>query len=462
MQDVQSSIDAGQATGANGAPPPPSEFELSLANWVAQYLPEHPLAAAGTSLAIVIAVALVIHFLVRHVALRMVTSVIKRSPTWWDDVLVQHKTLHRIAPIAPLLVFYRGVALVPGFSPELISFFQRITMATMVIVAVGSLSALLTAINDIYCRYPVSRGRPIKGYLQVVKIIAFIAAGIIAIATLMDQSPLFFLSGLGAMTAVILLIFRDTLLSLVAGIQLTTNDLIRVGDWIEMPQFNADGDVVDISLNVVKVQNWDKTVTVIPAHKFLEHSFKNWRAMFETGGRRIKRSIYIDMNTIRFLTPDEIRKFCRFLVLKQYMQQKVQELDEYNRTQVPAEMADILANGRHLSNIGTLRAYIAGYLRRHPKIHQELTFLVRQLQPTPHGLPLEIYVFTNDTKWANYESIQADIFDHILAIIPEFGLRVYQEPAGSDLAQLGSSFQPLRNQQQLTAASTAANGHEES
>jgi miniconductance mechanosensitive channel len=251
------------------------------------------------------------------------------------------------------------------------------------------------------------------------------------VAELAGQTPWFFVSGLGAMMAIILLIFRDTLLSLVASVQLTNNDLIRVGDWIEMPQFGADGDVVDIALNTVKVQNWDRTITVIPTHKFLEHSFRNWRSMFDGGGRRIKRAIYIDMSGVRFLTDGEIQRLSRFALLEDYMAEKRRELEAWNARHAGDPV--VIGNARRLTNIGTLRAYIIAYLRNHPRIHSELTFLVRQLAPTPEGLPLEIYVFSSDTRWGSYEAIQADIFDHILAMVPEFHLSVYQRPSGKDV-----------------------------
>lgn len=410
----------------------------------------HPVAVMWLQLAAVAVVAMAAHFVVKHIVLRIVSAVIKRSRIWWDDTIEQHKVFDRLVPMAPLMVFHRGLELVSGISDEATAYIQRLIMAAVFLVAMRALSALLTAINDIYTRYEVSRGKPIKGYLQVVKIIGYIAAGIVIIAAVMEREPWFFLSGLGAMMAIILLIFRDTLLSLVAGIQLTNNDLIRVGDWIEMPQFNADGDVIDISLNVVKVQNWDRTVTCVPTHKFLEHSFKNWRSMFEGGGRRIRRSLYVDMTTVRFLTEEEINRFCHFLVLRDYMLAKIAEIDTYN-ARLESEKAKIVANARHLTNIGTFRAYVMGYIKNHPKVHKGLTMLVRQLQPTPQGLPLEIYCFTNDTSWANYESIQADIFDHLLAIASEFGLRVYQPPSGNDLLQLADS-----SPESATAAATIA------
>ena len=391
---------------------------------------------AGGGLLTVLAVALVVHAAALRIALPLAHGVAQRSRTTWDDVLVKHRVLARLVPIAALVVLGRGVGLVVGLDDELARFVERLALAAILLVAVRAFGALLTATNEIYTRNPQALGRPIKGYLQGLKVLAYIGAAIVVIATLLDQSPWLLLSGLGAMTAVLLLIFRDTLLSFVAGIQLTTNDLIRVGDWLEMPQFDADGGVVDISLNVVKVQNWDATITVIPTHKFLENSFKNWRAMFESGGRRIKRAVHIDMSTVRFLTPAEIDRLAKIVVLRDYLAAKLAEIAAHNRATVPADAADVPVNGRRLTNLGTFRAYVEAYLRSHPRVHQGMMRIVRQLHPTAQGLPLEIYVFTTETAWAVYEGIQADIFDHVLAVAPEFGLRVFQAPAGSDLARL--------------------------
>lgn len=404
--------------------------------WFPDWLTDYPWAQSLVAAGVVLLVALLAYVLIRHYLLRLIQLVARRSPTWWDQTLFEQQVFHRLVPLVPMVIIHRGITFVPHLPEQLTVFIQRLTIAVIVLVAVRAVGALLTAINVIYTRYPVSRGRPIKGYLQVVKVLAYIVAGILIVAALMDQSPWFFLSGLGAMTAIILLIFRDTLLSLVAGIQLVNNDQIRVGDWIEMPQFGADGDVVDIALNVVKVRNWDNTATFIPTHKFLEHSFKNWRNMHELGGRRIKRAIHIDMSTIRFLTDEEIERFSRFLVLKDYMGEKREELAEYNRERCPEEFAGIAANQRHLTNVGTFRAYVSKYLWDHPNVHKQMTFLIRQLEPGQHGLPIEVYVYINDTRWPKYEGIQADIFDHILAVVPEFGLRVFQEPTGYDMQHL--------------------------
>lgn len=406
---------------------------------------------ALSGLAILIVVGFLLFFLVRRYALRAIAAFAKHSPTEWDDLLFEHRVFHRLAWATPLVIVHQGSRFVSTLPQELTLLLQRLAFGGLAVVAARAFSAATFAANDIYTRYPRAKERPIKGYLQVANIVVHIVAVVVLIAALTDKSPLVLFSGLGAMTAIFMLVFRDSLLSLVAGIQITTNDLVRVGDWIEMPQFSADGDVVDIALNSVSVQNWDKTITVIPTHKFLEHSFKNWRGMQQSGGRRIKRSIHIDIGTIRFLTDEEIDRFGKFLLLREYIARKKQELDEHNRERV--EDASIVANVRRLTNIGTLRAYITQYLRQHPGIHQDMTFLVRQLQPTGEGLPIEIYVFTNDVRWAFYEGIQADIFDHILSLVPEFGLRVYQTPSSNDYVR---AFGGLRDRVLAGAGAGAA------
>jgi miniconductance mechanosensitive channel len=262
----------------------------------------------------------------------------------------------------------------------------------------------------------------------------FIITTVLIIAVLIDRSPLILLSGLGAIAAVLMLVFQDTLLSLVASVQISSSDMVRVGDWIEMPQLNADGDVIDIALHTVKVQNWDKTITTLPTRRLITDPFKNWRGMHESGGRRIKRSLYLDQNSICFLSDDEQERLGRFKLLEDYLSRKNQEISNWNSAL--GEKAKEMVNTRRITNIGTFRAYVEHYLRSHPGIHQNMTLLVRQLSPTPEGLPLEIYCFTSTTKWAEYESIQSDIFDHLLAILPEFMLQVFQNPSGTDVRGL--------------------------
>lgn len=404
----------------------------------AAWLLAHPLAAAGLGLLALFALAALLLLLERCWLLRLVTAFVHRSQTFWDEVLLNEQVFHRLTWVLPVLLIYRGIAYVPALPTGLVVFLQRLAMSLLVLVFVRALSGLFAGINVIYNRYPMAKHRPIKSYVQVVQIVTHLVGVIFIIAILINQSPWYFFSGLGAMMAVILLIFRDTLLSLVAGIQLTSNDLIRVGDWVEMPQFDADGDVIDIALNSVKIQNWDRTITVIPTHKFLEHSFKNWRGMSESGGRRIKRALHIDLRSIRFLGDDELVRLSRYHLLHDYLQAKQKEIAEYNQRHGMVPGADISA--RRLTNIGTFRVYIEQYLHQHAKIHQEMTLMVRQLPPTPAGLPLEIYTFSNTTNWVAYEGIQSDIFDHLLAIIPEFDLRVFQEPSGADLTTVTSMF----------------------
>jgi len=426
----------------HGSPPPTLPWtEAAWYQPVGAWLDAHPVFAALSGLFILLVFSWVVTFVARRIILSVVSALAKRSPTAWDDVMLEEGVFHRLTWLLPLLVIYRGIPLVPSLPGALDEFLQRLVLATMVLVAVRTVSALLSGANAIYNRYPMARYRPIKGYFQVVVILLHILGLIFVVAVLIDQSPWFFVSGLGAMTAIILLIFRDTLLSLVAGIQLTNNNLVRVGDWIEMPQFRADGDVIDIALHTVKVQNWDRTITVIPTHMFLEHSFKNWRGMTESGGRRIMRAINVDMETIRFLTDREIERFGSFQLLRAYIRGKIEEIDEFNRVHGLDPGEDVTA--RRLTNIGTFQAYIASYLRHHPNIKQDMILMVRQLAPSPDGLPLEVYAFTNDTAWTRYEEIQAAIFDHLLAVVPEFGLRVFQRPSGNDVQRALASAPAL-------------------
>jgi miniconductance mechanosensitive channel len=316
----------------------------------------------------------------------------------------------------------------------LISVVENVSGAFIILTIALAIGSALDLANVVYSHRPNAHLKPIKGYLQVVAIAIYAVTTVRIIARLIDRSPLILLSGLGAMAAVLMLIFQDTLLSLVASVQISSNDIVRVGDWIEMPELNADGDVIDIALHTIKVQNWDKTITTIPTHTLISDSFRNWRGMSETGARRIKRSLYIDVSSIRFHTSEEVDHFKRFALLKDYIVRKEKELADYNEglgTKVEAEV-----NQRRLTNIGTFRAYTLNYLLNHPRIDQEKTLIVRLLAPGPEGLPLEVYCFTNTTEWVAYEGIQSDIFDHLLAIVPAFDLRLFQQPAGSDVLAL--------------------------
>jgi miniconductance mechanosensitive channel len=298
--------------------------------------------------------------------------------------------------------------------------------------------ALLDAVVEFFASRETTRTLPIKGFIQSAKLLVFLMSGVLMLSLLLNRSPLYFLSGLGALTAVLLLVFKDALLGLVAGVQISVNRMIQIGDWIEMPKYGADGDVIDVSLTTVKVQNWDKTVTTVPTYALISDPVKNWRAMAESGGRRIKRSVLLDMQTFQFVDEKLLAKLLTFRRLHDYLQKKIPEIDEYNRQH--QDDLKVVVNGRRLTNVGCFRAYVLEYLKTHPHVRQDMTLLVRQLQPTAQGLPLEIYVFSADTRWANYEALQADIFDHLLTVIPEFELRVYQSPSSLDVAQFGKNL----------------------
>jgi miniconductance mechanosensitive channel len=383
--------------------------------------PVMPAVAGGLALLVVAALA---DLAARQLLLVIVRAAVRRTPLRWDDVLVEHKVFGRLAQIVPAIVIWYGIVLVPDIPDAAEHVVRNVASAYMVVMLVIAVSLTLAAANRIYESLPTAERRPIKGFVQLAQIAVYIVGAIIVISMLIDRSPVILLSGFGAMTAVLLLVFKDTLLSLVASIQLTSQELIRVGDWLEVPQFGADGDVIDIALYTITVQNWDKTITTIPTHRLIADSFKNWRGMTESGGRRIKRSLNLDVNSIRILTDSEVVRFKGFALLRDYIATKEADLREYNEAlDEPGESG---VNLRRLTNIGTFRAYIVNYLKHHPKIHQDMTLIVRQLQPGPEGVPIEVYAFTNDTNWATYEGIQADIFDHLYAIAPEFGLRIYQ------------------------------------
>lgn len=393
-------------------------------------LESYPQLQAALAIGALILVAWLANFVVKRGLLRGIYRLFQTIPESRQLIGPDNAIINRLANIVPALVVSLGIALVPGLPEGVVAVVRNVAGAFIVLTTALAIGNLLNVINDIYERRPDAHKRPVKGYIQVIKICVYAIAAILVIAALVDRSPLILLSGLGAMAAVLMLIFQDTLLSLVASVQISSNDIIRVGDWVEMPQLNADGAVIDIALHTVKVQNWDKTITVIPTKRFMTDPFKNWRGMYDSGGRRIKRSIMIDQHSIGFLEPDQIAKLRRFRLLRRYLEEKQKEIDAWNQTLAEAGKEPV--NTRRITNIGTFRAYVDQYLRSHGGIHQEMTLMVRQLSPTPEGLPLELYCFTNSTAWVDYEGVQADIFDHLLAIMPEFGLQVYQQPSGLD------------------------------
>jgi len=400
----------------------------------------HPYLPPAAGLLALLAGAIIINLIAKRILVSAVRAFAERSKTRWDDALVAHNVVGRFVQVVPALIIFAGLPFIGELPDSLLQLIRNVTTGYMVLMLTLALTALLSAANTIYAALPVARDRPLKGFVQLVQIVVWIIGGVLIVAAVLDRSPLLLLSGFGAMTAILLLVFKDTILSLVASVQLTAQDMVRVGDWIEMPQFGADGDVVDVQLHTVKVQNWDKTITTIPTHRLISDSFKNWRGMSQSGGRRIKRAIYIDLSTIRIQTQEEVDRFKRFALLKDYIRDKEQELADYNDGLAAEVEAEV--NRRRLTNVGTFRAYAYNYLKNHPGIRKDLTLMVRQLAPGPEGLPLEIYCFTSTTEWAVYESIQSDIFDHLLAIVPEFGLRLFQKPAGSDLARAWERIGP--------------------
>lgn len=366
----------------------------------------------------------------QQIILKTISLLVKKSKTSWDDIFLEKKVFNRLSHLAPALVIHYTIewALV---DTNWIEGIQTVIYVYMIFVAMRVFDSFANAMHGIYETLPSSKDKPIKGYIQIIKILVYFIAILYTYGLLFHKEMGTLIAGLGALAAVLLLIFKDTILGLVAGVQLSANDMVRIGDWIEMPKFGADGDVIEISLHTVKVQNWDKTISTIPSYALVSDSFINWRGMQESGGRRIKRHINIDMKSVRFCDEELITKFKKIQYLSDYIDKKRAEIDQYNKEN-NIDLA-AMANGRRITNLGTFRKYCEFYLKNHPKIHDKMTFLVRQLQPTDKGLPLEIYVFSNDQVWANYEAIQADIFDHLIAVIPEFGLRIFQQPTGDDI-----------------------------
>ena len=356
----------------------------------------------------------------------------QKTSTQLDDILIKRNVLKRLTYIVPALIFYNFAYAAPQFTTMI----QRASLTLIAIAGLLVINSFLNALKDIYKQTKYHERLDINSYLQITKLVINILGSVVIVGIIINKDTTLLLSGLGVMTGFIMLIFKDTILSLLASLQISSNDLFKVGDWIEAPQFGADGDVIDIALHTVKIQNWDKTISVIPTHKLIESTFKNWRGMSLSGGRRIKRSLSIDMNSIALCSDQMLDKFKKFELIREYIDSKQKEVATHNEGIDTSE----LINGRCLTNIGTFRAYIEAYLHSNSKIHKDMTFLVRQLDPTEKGLPIQIYVFTNDTDWVRYEGIQGDIFDHLLAVIPEFELKIFQSPTGKDIGNLSNKM----------------------
>lgn len=415
--------------------------------------------AAFITLIVLVFLAWLGHFLTRKIFVGIVTRIARRTKTKWDDVLVKRKIFRNLAHLVPAFILYYAAdfsspvihqelselsqnalnMLSQDYYLGLASFLTKTAQVYFVLIFIFVVSSFLNAGLDIYNTTPYAQHRPIKGYIQLFKILMFSLAGILIVSILLERDPTVLLAGLGAMGAVLLLVFKDSILGFVASIQLSGNNMVKIGDWVEMRSHGADGTVIDITLNTVKVQNWDRTISTIPTYAMVSESFINWKGMEESGGRRIKRAVNIDMTSIKLCDTALMNRLEKFLLIRDYVREKENEIKEYNiRKNISDE--DIIS-GRRQTNVGIFRKYLEVYLQQHPMVNNDMTFLVRHLHPTEKGLPIEIYVFCKDKAWNRYESIQADIFDHILAVIPEFDLRIFQEPSGADFSRAFSKLQ---------------------
>ena len=406
-------------------------FIQNIQEWSDQY----PWLEMLTSLGLLLLFAILANFIAKQVVVRGIRKLILKMKFANNAILSQHSVISRVANIVPAIVIMNGIITVPHLSQKVIVLVQMAAQAFIFLTIALAISQLLNVFNLIYQRNPKSRNKPIKGYLQLVKLLIYIICGLMILGTFLNKDVFTLLAGFGAMAAVLMLVFQNTILSLVASVQISSYDMVRLGDWIEMPSLNADGDVIDMSLHTITVQNFDKTLTSIPTNRLVTDTFKNWRGMAHAGVRRIKRAIFIDQSSVHFMSEEEQKRLQDFLLLDQYLNTKQNELEDFNH-QLSNQS---VYNQRRLTNLGTFRAYVEFYLKQHAGISQNQSLMVRQLQPTSEGLPLEIYAFTNTTVWKDYEAIQSDIFDHLIAIIPEFGLQVYQAPSGADFKHLADS-----------------------
>jgi miniconductance mechanosensitive channel len=409
--------------------------------------------AAFATLLLVILIAWLGHYITRKIFIRIVSQIARRTKTTWDDILIKRKVFSGLAHLVPAFILYFTAdfsypvinqelselndstinMLSRAYYFSLAGFLVKLAQIYFVLIVIYVSNSLLNAGLDIYNTTPFSINRPIKGYLQLIKILIFFLSGIMIISILLGRDPTGLMAGLGAMAAVFMLVFKDTILGFVASIQLSANNMVKIGDWVEMPSRGADGPVTDITLNTIKVQNWDQTISTIPTYAMVSESFINWKGMEESGGRRIKRSISVDMRSVRLCDSDMLNRFEKFYFIRDYVKNKEKEIRAYNKSMNISD-GDVIS-GRRQTNVGVFRKYLEVYLQHHPKVNNDMIFMVRQLHPTEKGLPIEIYAFSKEQAWPRYEAVQADIFDHILAVIPEFELRVFQEPTGADISQ---------------------------
>lgn len=381
--------------------------------------------------AIVLIIAFAADAVCRHILLKAVAHLVKKTKATWDDIVFDHRVMvHVSRMVAPIIIYVFVPVAFADTNSATLAFLQRICLIYIIITFLSFINSLLKAVYTVYSEREQLRDRPLKGMLQTVQVILWFVGAIIVVSILINKSPVSLLAGLGASAAILMLVFKDSIMGFVSGVQLSANDMLKVGDWIAMPKYGADGTVIEVTLATVKVRNWDNTIVTIPPYLLVSDSFQNWRGMKESGGRRVKRSINIDMTSIKFCTPEMLAKYRKIRLLKDYVEFTERVIEEYN---VEHDIDNsILVNGRRQTNLGVFRAYLTAYLKSLPDVNQELTCMVRQLQPTDHGIPMELYFFCTIKDWVPYEGVQADVFDHVLAIIPEFGLQVFQSPSGKD------------------------------
>ncbi|KXO07091.1 Small-conductance mechanosensitive channel [Moritella sp. JT01] len=412
------------------------ELRLMISQWLSESDTLNNTGANTYNLILLVlclSLAAISYVIVKRVVIKAMKVISARSKATWDDKFVAHGVLEKFALLVPLLVIELLLPLFSVWSPFVSDILGRLLTALLVILFIRAIYAVLNAIAQIADEHKATQRLPITSFIQLIKLFLFFITAIITVSILSNQTPIYFLSGLGVATGFIMLIFKDTILGFVAGIQLATNQMVTKGDWIQMDKYGADGTVEEVSLTTVKVRNFDKTITMLPAYALVSDAFKNWRGMTESGGRRIKRSLFIDIQSIGFLTKDELQRLSKIHLLKNYLADKSFDINTFNLDFNEDEQA---VNSRGLTNIGTFRAYLLAYLQQHPKIRKDMTLLVRQLAPTTQGMPIEIYIFTDETRWAFYENIQADIFDHIFSVLPAFGLHAFQQPSGNDIQSI--------------------------
>lgn len=385
-------------------------------------------------LAFIILAALLTNVICKKIMVGIITPIVRKTKNNWDDVLIDRGILARLVMIVPAIIIYILIPIFFSGESNFALWVQKLTYIYMIAMGMYFISAILDFILELSNRNKNLKEKPLRGVFQILKILLYFVGIIIIIGIIINKSPATLLAGLGASAAILSLVFKDTIVGFVSGVQLSANNMLRVGDWITVPKYNADGDVIEVSLNTVKVKNFDNTITTIPPHILINDSFQNWRGMEESGGRRIKRSINIDMNSVKFCSPEMLAKYKKIALIKDYVEEKEQVLNQYNE-----EFGidnSILVNGRRQTNLGVFRAYVERYIASLPAVNQNLTHMVRQLQPTEKGIPIELYFFSAEKKWILYENIQSDVFDHLLAVVPEFDLAMFQNPTGSDFKAL--------------------------